>query len=108
MKSIDELTTIAKLQELIGVFVRTRGWWKFHTPRNLAESISIEAAELLAEFQWDNQFDNPLDLTKVRHELADVLIYCFRMANAIDCDVAEIITAKLAINAKKYPAELKK
>lgn len=104
MKSIDELTTVAELQELIGVFVRTRGWWKFHTPRNLAESISIEAAELLAEFQWDNRFDNPLDLNKVRHELADVLIYCFQMAYAIDCSIAEIITEKLAINAEKYQA----
>lgn len=76
-----------------------RDWKKFHTPENLAKSISIEAAELLEHFQWGKEYDE----SEVADELADVLIYCIYMADAMDFDIKEIIYAKMDKNAVKYP-----
>lgn len=82
-------------------FVRERDWEQFHTPENLAKSISIEAAELLECFQWGDEAKN----SRVREELADVLTYCFLLADKIGATPEELIGAKLTINAEKYPAE---
>lgn len=82
-------------------FQRERDWKKFHTPENLAKSISIEAAELLEHFQWDNDYD----IDEVAEELADVLIYSLYMAEALDLNVEEIILDKMKKNAMKYPVE---
>lgn len=82
-------------------FQRERDWKKFHTPENLAKSISIEAAELLEHFQWQKEYDD----SEVADELADVLIYCIYMANAMDFDIKEIILNKMAKNALKYPVD---
>lgn len=82
-------------------FQKERDWKKFHTPENLAKSISIEAAELLEHFQWGKEYD----ITEVGEELADVLIYCMYMADALDLDINEIILDKMEKNAKKYPVE---
>ncbi len=76
-----------------------RDWKKFHTPENLAKSISIEAAELLEHFQWGKEYDE----SEVADELADVLIYCIYMADAMDFDIKEIIYTKMDKNAVKYP-----
>ena len=81
-------------------FQRQRDWKKFHTPENLAKSISIEAAELLEHFQWQKEYD----LDEVADELADVFNYCFLMAIELDLDVKEIILNKMDKNAVKYPA----
>ena len=78
-----------------------RNWKQFHTPENLAKSISIEAAELLEHFQWDNKFSKH----EVCEELADVLIYSILMAESLDADIYEIINTKLDKNATKYPVE---
>ena len=86
------------MQELIK-FQTDREWEQFHTPENLAKSISIEAAELLEHFQWDNEYNKE----EVVDELADVLNYCFLMADALDVDVKEIILNKMEKTAKKYP-----
>ena len=86
------------MQELIK-FQTDRDWEQFHTPENLAKSISIEAAELLEHFQWDNKFNKE----EVVDELADVLNYCFLMADALDVDIKEIILNKMEKTAKKYP-----
>ena len=86
------------MQELIK-FQTDRDWEQFHTPENLAKSISIEAAELLEHFQWNNEFNKD----EVVDELADVLNYCFLMADALDVDVKEIILNKMEKTAKKYP-----
>ena len=91
-------TTSAALQ----AFVAVRDWQKFHTPENLAKSISIEAAELLELYQWT---DAP-DQQQVEDELADVVTYCIHLANRLDVDLDEIVMAKLAKTEKKYPAEL--
>lgn len=82
-------------------FQMERHWRKFHTPENLAVSISIEAAELLEHFQWGKEYD----VGEVSEELADVLIYCLYMAYALDLDVKEIIRNKMEKNEIKYPIE---
>lgn len=89
--------------ELI-TFQKERDWKKFHTPENLAKSISIEAAELLEHFQWGKEYDE----NEVADELADVLIYCIYMADALDFDIKEIIQNKMAKNALKYPVDKSK
>ena len=85
-------------------FQHERDWKKFHTPENLAKSISIEAAELLEHFQWGKEYD----IDEVGEELADVLIYSLYMADALDLDVKEIILNKIEKNAVKYPVEKSK
>lgn len=94
---------ILELQSCIREFNDARKWRQYHTPRNLAESISIEAAELLKCFQWDNQFDNPLQSNELNHEIADVMIYCLSLCNALGVEADSIILEKMAINEKKYP-----
>ncbi len=86
-------------QRIIKVTV-DREWEKYHTPANLAKSISIEANELLECFQWDEENYN---LEHVKEELADVLVYCYDLLHKLNLDVNEIVNAKMDINEKKYP-----
>jgi NTP pyrophosphatase (non-canonical NTP hydrolase) len=81
--------------------VAERDWQQFHTPENLAKSISIEAAELLEFFQWSE----PLDLSEVSDELADVITYCLLLADKYDLDVEKIVLEKLEKTKAKYPVE---
>ena len=83
-------------------FTSDRDWDQFHSPANLAKSISIEASELLECFQWS---DEDYDLEHVKEELADVLVYCIDMADKLDLDIDEIINSKMDKNEKKYPVE---
>lgn len=98
--------SIKELQKMILDFRDARNWKQFHNPKDLAISISLEAAELLEVFQWSGE-----DLTvsnkqeKIREELADVLIYSMLMAESCGLDVGQIIEQKLAANDKKYPVE---
>lgn len=85
-------------------FQKERDWKKFHTPENLAKSISIEAAELLEHFQWGKEYY----VDEVADELADVLIYSFYLVDALDLDVNEIIFNKMEKNAMKYPVDKSK
>lgn len=82
-------------------FREDRDWKQFHTPENLAKSISIEAAELLECFQWSNKYNKP----DVVEELADILIYSISLANILDVDIDEIINDKIIINNNKYPID---
>ncbi|MBE6140126.1 MAG: nucleotide pyrophosphohydrolase [Firmicutes bacterium] len=88
-----------KIYQELMEFQKERDWKKFHTPENLAKSISIEAAELLEHFQWGKEYDSE----GVAEELADVLIYCIYMADAMDFDIEEIISDKIKKNTVKYP-----
>ena len=88
--------------ERIRKFRDDRDWQQFHTPSNLAKAISIEAGELLEEFLWDN--DN-FNLQNVKEELADVMIYCIHMANALDVNIEDIINMKMDKNELKYLVE---
>ena len=81
-------------------FTMDRDWDQFHSPANLAKSISIEANELLECFQWDE--DN-YDINEVKEELADVLVYCRNMLDKLGVDEDEIVNAKLDQNEAKYP-----
>ena len=83
-------------------FNEERDWDQFHSPENLAKSISIEAGELLECFQWDS--DN-YDKEAVCEELADVFNYCFLMADKLGVDPKEIILKKLEKTRQKYPVE---
>lgn len=89
--------TIRKVLE----FSRERDWEQFHTPENLAKSISIEAAELLECYQWNTDADREA----VLEELADVLSYCILMADSLDADISDIVLRKLEKSAAKYPVE---
>lgn len=81
-------------------FISDRDWDQFHSPANLAKSISIEANELLECFQWDEKH---YDLEHVKQELADVIIYCRQMVDKLGLDEDEIVSAKLDQNEAKYP-----
>ena len=83
-------------------FTADRNWEQFHTPANLAKSISIEANELLECFQWS---DTEYDPEHVKEELADVLVYCRNMLDALSLDEDEIVQAKMDKNEAKYPVE---
>ena len=88
--------------ERIRKFTKDRDWDKFHSPANLAKSISIEANELLECFQWS---DTEYDLQHVKEELADVLVYCRDMLDKLGLDEDEIVNMKMDQNEKKYPIE---
>ncbi|WP_098389261.1 nucleotide pyrophosphohydrolase [Corynebacterium renale] len=94
---MDERSTMELLQQ----HSKERDWGKFHTPENLAKSISIEAAELLECFQWSDNGQTQ----NVRLELADVLTYCFLLANKLNESPNALIREKLKITAKKYPVD---
>ena len=87
--------------ERIIKFRDDRDWKQFQTLENLAKSISIESAELLENFQWDNDYD----IKHVEEELADVLIYSYLMAITMNVDVKEIMLKKIEKNEEKYPIE---
>jgi NTP pyrophosphatase (non-canonical NTP hydrolase) len=90
--------TIARIRR----FSQERDWDQFHTPANLAKSISIEANELLECFQWD---EDHYDREAVSEELADVMVYCIDMLDRLNLDADEIINAKMDKNEAKYPVE---
>ena len=82
-------------------FVAAREWAQFHTPANLAKSVSIEASELLECFQWNDDADP----ARVREELADVVTYCILLAERLGVDLDEIVLDKLALTEQKDPVE---
>ena len=92
-------------QETIGrirKFKEDRDWSQFHSPANLAKSISIEANELLECFQWDEE---NYDREHVIEELADVIVNCQDMLDVLELDVDQIVKDKMEMNEKKYPVE---
>ena len=93
-----------KLMKEIKQFNEERDWDQFHSPENLAKSISIEAGELLECFQWNNNYNKE----EVCEELADVFTYCIQMAMKLNVDPEEIILNKLEKTKKKYPVDKSK
>ncbi len=108
---MDDKTTIEELKKLIVKFRDERNWKKYHKPKDLAASISIEAAELLECFQWKNDGEinemlkNREKLEKVAEELSDVINYCLSFADVAGIDVSESLKKKIEKNDKKYPVE---
>lgn len=93
--------TSETVKQALRAFAGERDWAQFHSPENLAKSIAIEAGELLEEFQWSPEFD----AERVRLELADVLTYCYQLADRLGVDPDEIVLDKLEITRAKYPVE---
>ncbi len=96
--------TFEETCERIAKFTSDRDWDQFHTPENLAKSISIEAGELLECFQWGPDADEE----HLKEELADVMNYCIQMAQKKGFDICEILNSKIDKNAIKYPIEKSK
>jgi dCTP diphosphatase len=107
----DSQTTVEQLKCLVNDFVDRRDWHQFHSPKNLAMSLAIEAAELMEHFQWLTAEQSravtaqPEKLAEVAEELADVLCYALAMTNELGIDLSSAIRAKLVKNERKYPAE---
>ncbi len=107
----DAQTTVAELRDLVRQFVDERDWVQFHTPKNLAMSAAIEAAELMEHFQWLtpeaslNVASYESEKAAVGEELADVVCYLLALANGLGLDVADCVERKMAKNAVKYPAD---
>ncbi|MFN8492890.1 MAG: nucleotide pyrophosphohydrolase [Caldilineaceae bacterium] len=108
---MDEQVTVGALRAAVDKFVGTRDWYQFHTPKNLAMSIAIEAAEIMEHFQWLTVEESaalmrdPKPRAEVADELADVLIYCLSLANSTGIDISEAIQTKLARNESRFPIE---
>jgi dCTP diphosphatase len=89
------------VRDALRAFVAEREWAQFHTPENLAKSISIEAAELLECFQWNSD----AHIGAVKEELADVLTYCLLLADRLGVDPNQLVLDKLELTRAKYPAD---
>jgi NTP pyrophosphatase (non-canonical NTP hydrolase) len=107
----DATTTVADLKEAMRQFVAERDWEQFHSPKNLAMGLAVEAAELMEHFLWmDNQdsrqvvHGQPLR-TMIGEEIADVACYLLALANVMGLDLSATIEDKLKKNAVKYPAD---
>ncbi|MCD6461473.1 MAG: nucleotide pyrophosphohydrolase [Thermoplasmata archaeon] len=99
------------LTEEIMHFVEERDWLQYHTPRNLAAALSVEAGELLELFTWENpSFQdierNPEMRARMEEEMADVMIYLLEMFCLLNSDPVEAVRRKMEVNARKYPVEL--
>lgn len=96
----------AETIEAVQTFVQNRNWNQFHNPKDLAISISLEAAELLECFQWSGS-DTEVASKKasMAEELSDVLIYCIILADRLGLDIDSIVKAKLQKDIQKYPVE---
>ncbi|MDR5817685.1 MULTISPECIES: nucleotide pyrophosphohydrolase [unclassified Caballeronia] len=100
---------LAEMRDLLREFVRERDWSRFHSPKNLAAALSVEASELLEPFTWlasgDRSELDEAKLRAIRHEMADVLAYLVMLADALDVDLYRALVEKMALNREKYPAE---
>ncbi len=98
-----------ELRDKLRKFCAERDWDQFHSPKNLASALSVEAAELLEHFQWLSEAESkhlpPAKLAQVRDEMADVLVYLVRLADKLDVNLLEAAAEKIEKNAAKYPAD---
>jgi len=101
--------SLIELRQKIDAFVNERDWAQFHSPKNLAMAMIVEAAELVEHFQWDT-IQESYDLSaekrqEVAHELADTFVYLLRLAEVTGIDLIEAANQKIALNAIKYPVD---
>jgi NTP pyrophosphatase (non-canonical NTP hydrolase) len=107
--SMDGEINVNELREAVRKFVTERNWDHYHTPKNLAMSIAIEAAELMEHFQWLSSEQSINSITdknarsQIVDELADILIYCLSFVNRLDIDISDAIYDKLYHNEERYP-----
>jgi NTP pyrophosphatase (non-canonical NTP hydrolase) len=106
VKGSIDVDEINKLTDKVIGFRDERNWKQFHNPKDLAISLSLEASELLENFQWKNSEEAIKEkMENIEDELADVLIYAFLLADDLDLDIAKIVENKLQKNNEKYPVE---
>lgn len=103
------MKSLAELRDALRAFAADRDWDQFHSPKNLAIALSVEASELLEHFQWlteDQSRSLPNEKTReVAAEMADVLIYLVRLSDKMGIDLLQEAQKKIELNAKKYPAD---
>jgi dCTP diphosphatase len=101
--------TLAELQGAIDAFVEERAWSQFHTPKNLAMAVAIEAAELMEHFLWSSGVEpgapDPGSRQEIAHEMGDVFIYLLQLGRALDIDIIVAARDKLLVNRENYPVE---
>jgi len=102
------MTDLESLKLALRDFAAARDWRQYHTPKNLAMAMIVEAAELVEHFQWatpeESRAPSPEKLAAIRDEVADTLIYLVELADALDIDLITAARDKIAKNAIKYPA----
>ena len=101
--------SLVELRQKIDDFIHERDWAQFHSPKNLAMAMIVEAAELVEHFQWDT-IQESYDLSaekrqEVAHELADTFVYLLRLAEVTGIDLIQAANDKIALNAIKYPVD---
>jgi len=100
---------LVALRDALRAFAAERDWDQFHSPRNLAAALAVEAAELLEPFQWlTDEQSRELSVearAAVEQEMADVLLYLVRLADKLGVDLEQAARAKIALNTEKYPVE---
>lgn len=106
----DSRTTVAELRRIVRRFIEERDWLKFHSPKNIAMSIAIEAAELMEHFQWTfaskpekKQLKD--ERAKIEDEIADIAVYVMDFCEVMDIDLSEAVKRKMVQNRRKYPAD---
>lgn len=101
--------SLQALRARINHFVAERDWAQFHTPKNLAMAMIVEAAELVEQFQWDTPHESqeltPEKREAVSHEVADTFVYLLRIAEVLEIDLIQAANQKIDLNAKKYPVD---
>ena len=104
--SIDSL---GQLNQKLQQFVEARDWEQFHSPKNLAMAMIVEAAELVEHFQWSTEDESylltPEKREQVSHEIADTFVYLLRLAQVLEIDLIDATNKKIALNALKYPVD---
>lgn len=100
-------TDLQQLTEALRAFAAARNWEQFHSPKNLASALSVEAAELLEHFQWLTEAQSralpPEKRAEVGAEMADVLLYLLQLADKLGIDLMDAARSKMVVNAQKYP-----
>ncbi len=101
--------TLEELTERVAAFSDERDWGQFHSPKNLAMALSVEASEIVELFQWRTEADsaalNEADRAAAADEIADVLIYLVRLADRLGVDPLDAAKRKLEKNEERYPAD---
>jgi NTP pyrophosphatase (non-canonical NTP hydrolase) len=103
------MNELEEIKTRLGEFAAERDWDQFHSPKNLAMALIVEAAELVEHFQWLKEKESaslpPDKLSEVEQELADIQIYLIRMADKLDVDLMQAVASKIELNERKYPAD---
>ncbi len=103
------MTDLESLRNQLRTFASDRDWDQFHSPKNFAAALAVEASELLEHFQWLTETQSqqlpPEALDEVSSEVADVLLYLIRISDKLGIDLIAAANAKIVLNAEKYPVE---